>query len=378
MAKSDFYELLQVPRNASAEDLKKAYRKLAMQYHPDKNPGNKEAEAKFKAINEAYDVLKDDQKRAAYDRYGHQAFEGGGGGHGAAGFDFAANFSDIFDDLFGNLSGNARRGGGAKTSSTRGSDVRYDLGITLEEAFKGAQHNIRVSTSATCEPCHGSGAEKGTKPITCPTCAGQGRIRANQGFFTVERTCHTCGGSGQVVRDPCRACSGAGRVRRDRTLAITIPQGVEEGTRIRVSGEGEAGVRGGPPGDLYVFIALRKHALFERDGADLHCRVPIPMTMAALGGTVEVPTLAGKVKVTIPEGTQTGKQFRVRGKGMPVLRSSQHGDLYIHTVVETPVKLTKRQKELLREFDGTDGTGHSPQSEGFFSKVKELWDDLKE
>lgn len=379
MAKQDFYELLGVSKTASADELKKAYRKLAMQYHPDKNPGDKEAEAKFKAINEAYDVLKDEQKRAAYDRFGHQAFEGGmgGGGPGGPGFDFSGSFADIFEDLFGGFAGGGR--GRQQSAPNRGSDLRYNLEISLEDAYKGRQESVRVTTSATCEVCDGSGAEKGTKPVTCPTCNGSGRIRASQGFFTVERTCVACGGQGKIIKNPCRPCAGSGRVRKEKTLSVNIPPGVEDGTRIRLGGEGEAGARGGPPGDLYIFLAIRPHKLFERDGADLHCRVPIRMTTAALGGAVEVPTISGgKVKVTIPEGTQSGHQFRLKGKGMPVLRSSHHGDMYIHVTVETPVKLTRKQKDLLREFETADGSGHSPEAEGFFTRIKEFWDDLRD
>lgn len=381
-AKQDYYELLGVSKTASAEELKKAYRKLAMQYHPDKNPGDKEAEAKFKTVSEAYDVLKDEQKRAAYDRYGHQAFEGMGAGNaggGAAGFDFGSSFADIFDDLFGGMGGGQQQRRGQQQGPARGSDLRYDQEITLEDAFRGKQQSIKITTSVACEPCHGSGAEKGSKPVECPTCAGSGRIRASQGFFTIERTCHACAGSGKVIKDPCRGCAGTGRVRKEKNLSVNIPAGVEDGTRIRVAGEGEVGARGGPAGDLYIFIAVKKHKLFERDSADIYFRVPIKMTIAALGGAVEVPTLSGgKVKVTIPEGTQSGHQFRLKGKGMPVLRSGHHGDMYIHTVVETPVKLTKKQKELLKQFDDSDGAGHSPEAEGFFSKIKEFWDDLRE
>jgi molecular chaperone DnaJ len=378
MAKQDFYELLGVHKGVSAEELKKAYRKLAMQYHPDRNPGDKAAEEKFKAISEAYDVLSDDQKRATYDRYGHQAFEGGGGA-GAAGFDFSSTFADIFDDLFGNFAGAGGGRRGAQTGPARGSDLRYDLEIALEDAFKGKQQSIKVTTAIGCETCHGQGAAPGSKPATCSTCGGTGRIRASQGFFTIERTCHTCSGLGKVIKDPCRNCAGTGRVRKEKTLNVNIPAGVEEGTRIRLSGEGEVGARGGGAGDLYIFLSIKKHKLFERDGTDLHCRVPIKMTTAALGGAIEVPTLGGgKVKVTIPEGTQNGHQFRLKGKGMPVLKSGHHGDLYIHTVVETPVKLTKKQKALLEEFDGANGAGHSPEAEGFFSKIKEFLGERKD
>jgi molecular chaperone DnaJ len=362
----DYYETLGVNRNASDDELKKAYRKLAMQYHPDKNPGDKKSEEKFKEISHAYDILSDAQKKAAYDRFGHAAFNGGaGGGYAggdASGFDFGAGFADIFEDLFGNLSG---RRGQNPSGQTRGSDLRYNLQVSLEEAYKGKQETIHVTTSTSCEACHGSGGEKGTKPVTCPTCHGSGRIRASQGFFTIERTCHTCQGLGKIIKDPCRICAGTGRVRKEKTLAVNIPAGVEEGTRIRLAGEGEVGLRGGTPGDLYLFVSVKPHPFFKRDGADLHAIVPIRMTTATLGGSIEVPTIdGGKVKVTIPEGTQSGHQFRLRGKGMTVLRSSAHGDMYIHTKVETPVKLNRKQRELLKEFDQT-GAGTSPESERF-------------
>jgi len=381
MAK-DFYEILGVSKTASADDLKKAYRKLAMQYHPDKNPGDKKAEEKFKELSHAYDILSDEQKRAAYDRYGHDAFTqsgmgGASGGGGASGFDFSSSgFADIFEDLFGNLSGGARRQ--QQNGPARGSDLRYNLQISLEEAFKGRQQNIQITTSVACEPCQGSGGEKGSKPTTCTTCNGAGRIRASQGFFTVERACASCQGMGKVIKDPCRRCAGSGRVRKEKTLAVNIPAGVEEGTRIRLTNEGEVGARGGPAGDLYIFIAITEHALFKRDGADIHCSIPIPMTTAALGGTIEAPTIDGtRLKVSIPEGTQSASQMRLRGRGMSVLRSGHRGDMYIHTQVETPVKMNKKQKELLGEF-AKSGGHTSPQSEGFFARVKEFWDDLKE
>lgn len=383
MAKADFYQILGVQKGASQDEIKKAYRAMAMKYHPDKNAGDKSAEAKFKEINEAYDVLKDEQKRAAYDRFGHQAFEGGmgGGGAGMGGFDFSGSFADIFDDLFGMAGGGGARGRGrnANAGPQRGSDLRYNLEITLEEAYKGKQQTIRVTTSANCETCKGSGAASGTQPVTCATCNGAGRVRAQQGFFTIERTCTTCNGQGKTIKDPCKTCAGSGRVRKEKTLNVTIPPGVEDGTRIRVSGEGEAGPRAGPAGDLYVFISVREHAFFKRDGVDLHCEVPIKMTTAALGGAIEVPQLGGgRIKVTIPEGTQSGHPFRLRGKGMPMLKSSHTGDLYIHLHVETPVKLNRKQKELLQELDSSLGSSSSPESAGFFSKVKELWDDLRE
>lgn len=384
MAKRDFYEILGVERGADAEVLKKAYRKLAMQHHPDRNPGDAEAERKFKELNEAYDVLKDDQKRAAYDRFGHQAFEGGGGGAGAGagGFDFSGNFSDIFDDLFSEFTGQRRRGGGGDAGAqtrARGSDLRYNLQISLEDAFRGKQQTITLTTSVSCEQCTGSGAEKGTEPITCGTCSGRGKIRAQQGFFTVERTCSTCQGTGKIIEKPCRKCAGSGTVRKDKSLAVNIPAGVEEGTRIRLAGEGEAGMRGGAAGDLYIFLSVKPHPLFRRDGPNMHCNVPIAMTTAAMGGSIEVPTIdGGRVKVTIPEGTQTGHQFRLRGKGMSVLRSAARGDMYIHAQVETPMQLNKRQKEILKEFDKVTGKETNPESSSFIDKVREFWEDLKE
>ena len=382
MAKQDFYELLGVAKGASADELKKAYRKLAMQYHPDKNPGDKKAEAKFKEINEAYDILKDDQKRAAYDRFGHAAFEGGGGGPGGrpGGFDFggggAGGFADIFDEMFGEFMGGGRRGAGPQ----RGADLRYNLEISLEDAYHGKQATVRVASLHACETCHGSGAESGSKPATCPTCRGQGKVRAQQGFFTIERSCPQCGGAGQIIEKPCKTCQGQGRTRKERTLSVNIPAGVEDGTRIRLAGEGEAGMRGSPQGDLYLFLSIKQHKLFHREGSDIYCRVPIPMTTAALGGSIEVPTVdGGRAKVTIPAGAQTGQQFRLKGKGMSVLRSAARGDMFIESVVETPVNLTKKQQELLRDFEGSGGgnKSHSPESASFFAKVKELWDDLR-
>jgi molecular chaperone DnaJ len=381
MAKADYYETLGVERNASPEDLKRAFRKLAMQLHPDRNPGDKAAEQKFKDLNEAYDVLKDEQKRAAYDRFGHAAFEANGGagpgGFRAGGFDFGAGFADIFDEMFGEFTGSRRRG----TSATRGADLRYNLEISLEEAFRGSQAKVRVPSAVSCEACHGSGAEGGAQPVACQTCHGHGRVRAQQGFFTIERTCPTCQGSGRVIRDPCRACHGSGRVAREKTLSVSVPAGVEDGTRIRLAGEGEAGLRGAPPGDLYIFLSIKPHLFFRRDGANIFCRVPIPMTTAALGGAIEVPSVDGsRARVNVPSGTQTGHQFRLRGKGMTVLRSTQRGDMYIEVIMETPVNLTKRQRELLREFGeaGSDSKSNSPESAGFFAKVRELWDDLTE
>jgi len=378
MAKQDYYELLGVARGAGADEIKRAYRKMAMQYHPDRNPGDKEAETKFREVSEAYEVLKDEQKRAAYDRFGHAAFEQGGGRAGAGGFDFnfATGFADIFDEMFGDLMGGRRGGGGA----SRGADLRYNLEISLEDAFKGSTATVRIPTSVVCDGCSGSGAEAGTQPVVCPTCSGVGKVRAQQGFFTIERACPSCGGAGRVIKDPCKSCGGSGRIRKEKTLQVNIPAGVEDGTRIRLAGEGEAGLRGSAPGDLYIFLAIAPHRFFQRDGANLHCRVPIPMTTAALGGTVEVPTIEGnRAKLNVPAGTQSGHQFRLKGKGMSVLRSPTRGDLYIQAVVETPVNLTKRQQELLREFEKAGNKeGTHPESEGFFAKVRELWEDLKD
>ena len=380
MAKADYYQTLGVDRSASPEDLKKAYRKLAMQFHPDRNAGDKAAEQKFKDLSEAYDVLKDEQKRAAYDRFGHAAFEANGGaGPGAhPGFDFSAGFADIFDEMFGEFTGNRRRGG--QTAAARGSDMRFNLEISLEEAFKGSQAKVRVPSSVQCDHCHGTGSEGGSQPATCETCHGHGRVRAQQGFFTIERTCPTCQGVGKVIKDPCRVCHGQGRVAREKTLSVAIPPGVEDGTRIRLANEGEAGLRGAPPGDLYIFLSIRPHPILRRDGANIHCRVPIPMVTASMGGTVEVPTIEGvRARVNVPAGTQNGHQFRLRGKGMSVLRSSQRGDMYVEAVVETPVNLSKRQRELMREFEAAGGPDkNSPQSAGFFAKMRELWDDLTE
>jgi molecular chaperone DnaJ len=369
----DYYELLGVSRTASADEIKKAFRKLAMQHHPDRNPGDKNAERKFKDVNHAYDILKDPEKRAAYDRYGPAAFEGAAGPNGPGGpfqgqgFDFGSVFGDIFEYMFG--PGGAR---GRPRADTRGQDLRFNLEITLEQAYAGTEATVRVPSSVACETCHGSGAEPGSKPHQCPTCHGRGRIRAQQGFFTVERTCPNCHGGGQVIDKPCRACAGQGRVRRDKTLKVSIPAGVEDGTRIRLSGEGEAGTRGGPAGDLYVFLSVRQHQLFEREGADVHCRVPISMVQATLGGNIEVPTLDGKMaRINIPAGAQSGHQFRLRSKGMPIMRSAQRGDMYIEINVETPTNLTPKQKELLKEFEKAGKV--SPETEGFFSKVKEMF-----
>jgi molecular chaperone DnaJ len=372
MAKRDYYEVLGVTRTASDGELKSAFRKLAMKYHPDRNPGDHTAEVRFKEINEAYEILKEPNKRAAYDRLGHAAFDGNmsAGPHGF-GSDFSEFMTDIFDTFFGDQRGRHRGGSGRE----RGQDLRYNLEITLEEAFSGKTASIRVPAAATCEACSGSGAKAGSKPRPCATCGGHGRVRASQGFFSIERTCPACHGRGETIDNPCASCSGSGRVTRERTLSVNVPPGVEDGTRIRLAGEGEAGLRGGPPGDLYIFLSLKPHAFFQRDGADLFCRVPISLVTAALGGEFVVPTLDGsEAKLKLPEGTQTGKQFRLKAKGMPVLRSRDVGDLYIQVVVETPQNLTRRQRELLQEFEKQSSKDTQPESAGFFSRVKEFFD----
>jgi molecular chaperone DnaJ len=371
MSKRCYYETLECQKGATAEVLKSSYRKLAMRFHPDKNPGDHTAEIKFKEINEAYDVLKDDQKRAAYDRFGHAAFEAGMGAAGArAGNPFGdfGSFGDVFEDLFGQMMGAGRK------RQNRGQDLRYNLTISLEEAYNGRSAEIKVPTQVACDPCSGTGAEPGHSPETCPSCAGHGKVRATQGFFTIERTCSPCRGTGKIIRNPCKTCRGSGLVQKERTLNVDVPPGVEEGTRIRLSGEGAAGSNGGPAGDLYIFLSVAEHAIFQRDGHDLHCRAPVSFVMASLGGSIEVPTLdGGRAKVSIPEGSQPGRQFRLRGKGMPVLRSAQKGDLYVEVAVETPVKLTKRQKELLREFEAESQAGTQPEAEGFLARLKDFW-----
>ncbi|MEO7381622.1 MAG: molecular chaperone DnaJ [Paracoccaceae bacterium] len=380
MAKRDFYDVLGVPKGTSADDLKKAYRSKAKELHPDRNSDNPNAEAQFKEINEAYDVLKDADKKAAYDRYGHAAFEGGMGGPrggGGGNGDFASSFSDVFEDLFGDFMGRGGGGGGGRNRAQRGSDLRYNLRVSLEESFKGVQKTINVPSSITCDTCRGTGAEGGSEPVTCPTCSGMGKVRAQQGFFTVERTCPTCSGAGQIVKNPCKVCAGAGRIERDRSLSVNIPAGVETGTRIRLAGEGEAGMRGGPSGDLYIFIEVKEHPLFQRDGVNLFCRVPVSITTAALGGEVEVPTIdGGKSRVKVPQGAQTGKQMRLRAKGMPALRGGGSGDMLIELAVETPVNLTTRQKELMREFEKLSEE-NNPEGSSFFTKVKGFWDGIK-
>jgi molecular chaperone DnaJ len=380
MSKRDYYDLLGVAKGASADEIKKAYRKKAKELHPDRNADKPDAEAQFKEVNEAYDVLKDAEKKAAYDRFGHAAFEGGmgggrpGGGHPGNG-DFASAFSDVFDDLFGDFMGGQR--GGGRQRAARGADLRYNLRVTLEDAYNGLAKTINVPTSVQCNSCSGSGSEGGSEPTTCPTCSGMGKVRATQGFFTVERTCPTCSGLGQIIKNPCKTCHGQGRVQKDRALSVNIPAGVETGTRIRLAGEGEAGMRGGPPGDLYIFIEVAPHKIFEREGTELHCRVPVSITAAALGGDIEVPTIdGGRSRVKIPAGSQSGRQMRLRGKGMPALRGAGHGDMFIELAVETPVNLTSRQKELLREFDELS-EDNNPESSSFFSSVKNFWDSMK-
>jgi molecular chaperone DnaJ len=380
MAKRDYYEVLGVARDAGEDDLKKSYRKLAMQWHPDRNQGNAEAEAKFKELNEAYDVLKDAEKRAAYDRFGHAAFEQGGpGGGGGGGGPFGGGgFEDIFEEMFGRFGGGGR---GQRAAAGRGADLRTQVEVSLEEAFAGAKKTIRFATSVSCEACKGVGAEGGAASgvQNCGTCQGSGKVRAQQGFFLVERTCPTCGGAGRSIKNPCKICRGAGRVQRERSLNVSVPAGVDDGTRIRLTGEGEAGQRGAPAGDLYVDIAVRPHPIFQRDGANILVRVPLRMTQAAMGGHVEVPSIdGGRSKVTIPAGTQTGDQFRLRGKGFSVLRSAARGDMYVQVMVETPQNLSPKQRELLEQFEAEAEKGGrtSPESEGFFAKVKEFWDGL--
>jgi len=383
MAKRDFYDVLGVNKGASADEIKKAYRSKAKELHPDRNADNPEAEGKFKEANEAYEVLKDADKKAAYDRFGHAAFEGGmgnggrsGGGFGGGQGDFSSAFSDVFDDLFGDFMGGQRGGGGGRRAA-RGSDLRYNLRVSLEEAFSGLQKTINVPTAVSCSSCDGSGAESGAEPTSCPTCSGMGKVRAQQGFFTVERTCPTCSGMGQIIKNPCKACGGAGRIEKDRALSVNVPAGVETGTRIRLAGEGEAGMRGGPSGDLYIFVEVSSHKLFERDGTNLYCRVPVAMSTATLGGNIEVPTIdGGRGRVQIPAGSQSGRQMRLRGKGMPALRGGGTGDMFIELAVETPVNLTSRQKELLKEFDELS-ENNNPESSSFFSSVKSFWDSMK-
>ena len=377
MAKRDFYEILGVAKGASEEEIKKSYRKLAMKFHPDRNPDNKEAEEKFKEVKEAYEMLTNPEKREAYDRYGHAGVDpnmGGGGGFGGGAGGFGDAFGDIFGDIFGG-GGGGRGGGGPQVY--RGADLRYNLEITLEQAANGFDTTIRVPSWDKCDTCHGSGAKPGTQPVTCTTCAGHGQVRMQQGFFSIQQTCPKCHGSGKMIPEPCAACAGAGRIKRNKTLEVKIPAGIDNGMRIRSTGNGEPGTNGGPSGDLYVEIHIKPHAVFQREGDDLHCEMPISFSKAALGGEIEVPTLTGKVSFTVPEGTQTGKTFRLKGKGIKGVRSGYAGDLFCHMIVETPVKLTEKQKDLLREFERSTSEGgakHSPQSKGWMDKVKDFFE----
>jgi molecular chaperone DnaJ len=379
MSKRDYYEVLGVQKNASEDELKKAFRRLAMKYHPDRNPDDKEAEEKFKEAREAYEVLGDAQKRAAYDQFGHAGVDSSmGGGFGGGG----AGFGDIFEGIFGDIFGGGRRGGGGGGNRAyRGSDLQYNLELSLEEAVFGTTTDIRVPTLQTCESCGGSGAKPGTQPKTCPTCHGQGQVRMQQGFFAIQQTCPHCNGTGKIIADPCNDCHGQGRVEKQKTLSVRIPMGVDNGDRIRLSGEGEAGINGGPAGDLYVQVFVKEHALFQRDGDNLYCDVPICFTTAALGGELEVPTLEGKINLKIPAETQSGKQFRLRGKGVKSVRSATVGDLICKVQVETPVNLTKRQRELLAELDATmheGGKKHSPQQHSWMDKAKDFFKDIFE
>lgn len=380
----DYYEILGVTRTIDEAGLKSAFRKLAMEHHPDRNGGCENATGRFKEINEAYSVLSDPQKRAAYDRFGHAGVngpQGGPGGFGGQGFDASDIFNDVFGDVFGEMFGGGRR---QSNGPQRGQDLRYDLEISLEQAYAGAEVEIKVPAAMTCEVCEGSGAKPGTNPTVCGTCGGAGRVRATQGFFAVERGCPRCGGSGRLVLDPCQNCHGHGQVRRERTLSVRIPAGVDDGARIRLAGEGDAGARGGPRGDLYIFLSVTPHELFERDGLDLLCTVPVPMTTAALGGDIDAPCLLGgencdgncKIKVTVPEGAQTGKTVRLKGKGMPSLRSRQRGDLVVELFVETPTHLSARQKELMRELAGLCGEKQNPKSANFVGKAKRFWEEV--
>jgi molecular chaperone DnaJ len=373
VAKKDYYEVLGVNKDASEDEIKKAYRKLAMKYHPDRNPDNPKAEEQFKEAKEAYEMLSDDQKRAAYDQYGHAGVDPSMGAGAGAGF---GGFSDAFGDIFGDIFGGARGGSGQRSNVYRGADLRYNMEISLEEAARGSETKIRIPVQSTCETCKGSGARPGTSPVTCTTCNGHVQVRMQQGFFSVQQTCPKCHGTGKMVKDPCPTCHSAGRVKQNKTLSVKIPAGVDEGDRIRLSGEGEAGVNGGPTGDLYVVIHLKQHEIFQRDGGNLHCEMPISFTTAALGGEIEVPTLDGAAKMKIPAETQTGAVFRLRSKGIKPLRSSEHGDLMVHVVVETPVKLTEKQKELLREFDTStqaDAGKHSPKNKSWVDKAKDFF-----
>lgn len=378
MAKRDYYSVLGVGKNATDEEIKKAYRKMAMKYHPDRNPGDKQAEDKFKEVGEAYDVLGDRSKRDAYDRYGHAGVDGmggmggmgGGPGAGAGGFGgFAEAFGDIFGDIFG---GGGSRGGANQVF--RGADLRYAMEVTLEQAANGYETEIRIPSWENCTTCKGTGAKAGTKPQTCGTCHGQGQVRMQQGFFSVQQTCPTCHGSGKVVKDPCEACDGAGRIKKTKTLQVKVPAGIDDGMRIRSAGNGEPGTNGGPAGDLYVEIRIKEHSVFKRDGDDLHCEVPISMVTAALGGTIQVPTLGGSAEIELPEGVQPGKVFRLRGKGIKGIRAQMPGDLYAHITVEVPVRLTDKQKQMLRELDQSlSDAKHSPQTRSWKDRLKEFF-----
>lgn len=379
MSKRDYYDVLGVGKQANADELKKAYRAKARQLHPDHNSDNPNAENQFKEVNEAYDILKDAQKKAAYDQYGHSAVDGsmGSAPRGGQG-EFGGAFADVFEDLFGDFMGGGGGGRGRQQRARRGADLRYNLQVSLEEAFNGKKATISVPGSVACEKCSGTGAEGGAKPQNCPTCQGHGKVRAQQGFFTIERTCPTCQGRGEIIKNPCGSCAGAGNVRKERALNVQVPPGVETGTRIRLAGEGDRGPNGGTGGDLYIFIDVAQHPIFQRDGTNLFCRIPVPMTTAALGGAIEAPTLdGGRTKVKVPSGVQSGKQLRLRGKGMPALqRQGQVGDLYIELGVETPVNLTKRQEELLRQFED-ESADNSPENQDFFGKVKDFWERMR-
>ena len=374
MSKRDYYDVLGVPKGSQADAIKKAYRTKAKELHPDRNSENPNAESQFKEVNEAYEVLKDADKKAAYDRYGHAAFEGGGGQGFGGGGDFSSAFSDVFDDLFGDFMGGGR---GGRKQQSRGSDLRYNLSISLEEAFAGLQKTINIPSAVTCGSCNGTGAAGGSSPTTCPTCSGLGKVRATQGFFTVERGCPTCSGVGQIIKNPCSSCGGQGTQKKDKALSVNVPPGVETGTRIRLAGEGETAPRGGVSGDLYIFIEVSKHKIFERDGLNLFCRVPVSMAKASLGGEVEVPTIdGGRSRVRIPAGSQSGRQMRLKGKGMPAIKTIQKGDMFIEMAVETPVNLTAKQKELLQEFEELS-EDNNPETNSFFSSVKTFWESMK-
>ncbi len=368
MAKLDYYTLLGIGRNANVSEIKRAFRRLAMEYHPDRNPNDKEAEQRFKDVTEAYDVLKNQEKRATYDRFGHEAFEHGGQGRGGFGFS-ASSFSDVFEDLFGEVMG----GGRQRSSAQRGDDLKYQLDISLEEAFSGTEVSINLTTSDTCGACSGSGAELGTKPEVCPSCGGRGKIRLQQGFFMMERTCASCRGAGQTIGDPCKNCNGQGRVQQEKSLVVKIPKGVEEGTRIRLTGEGEAGYQGGPSGDLYIFIAIKPHPLFQREGPTIYCKAPISVATAALGGEIDVPSIEGKrSKLKLSAGTQTGQKFRMRKMGMPRLNSSHVGDMVVEVEIETPVALTRAQKDLLKKFDQASSEKSNPKTTTFLTRIRKM------